>query len=1292
MFQKKWLIPLGISLCALLTAFAPQLRAQSGSQGKIAAVIEDSSGAVIPSAQLELTAVSTNDVRKATTQSQGNYLFVDLPIGTYRLKASKDNYSSALQETIQVHSSQTTGVTLVLKVGNATETIAVSAEAAPLLDTNSNSIGQVIDLKHIEDLPMEGRDLTSLGSLTAGFTGTPGSSTGTASGVWNGQSFSNQGSNVDGVVGQPTRGKYDGATEPSATPRLENIAEMSIVTDQLDLDQGFGMATMQINFVTRAGTNAYHGRLFEDARNNALYANTYANNVDGLRRSKVVYNDFGGSLGGPILHDKLFFFGGLSTHRDRSGAADNNNYLTSSAQTGNFSYVDTNGTTQNVNLLTLAANYNTTNGTNLPSALNSTIASELSSINGALSSGASSTTSDANINQINWQSAQPNTIYYPTARVDYNVSQKLRMNLSLNLTNRTVKGEYTPDFPGATYAGQGGSYHTRDYTAAYGLDYDITPNMINQIKVGYLYNVHQYANDAKPYYATDPTIYWQLSTYGFNSNMSGQVFTEPTTNYYPVFNVSDTVSWQKGTHAIKFGFSGYREQDHYWNPPVGYPNIDLGLASGDPAVNVFTNSSNGTLPNASSTILGEAEQMYAVLTGRISSVTGSYAYSQKSGTYSTSIGAYNLDERQTAAGLFFQDSWKLRRNLTLNYGLRWDFTGDDYDLTGAYHSLSEASIYGPSGIGNLFNPGVETGTSNPTIDARQHAYAPWKVSPQPAVGFAWNPDQPKGWLSKLVGHNQSVVRGGFSLRRYTMPQQYYWDNASAYGAFFYQSFYLNANNTGATGTFTPGSLALGDGMPAYGLSPSSYQKSESLADFTFTNSLSMTGIDPHIRQPYTESWNLGIERQIGHGAIELRYSGNRSLHQWLAIDPNEVNIFENGFLSEFKNAQANYKANHAAGVESFAYRGLSGQTKLPIFDAAFTGESTDSTSKVIDYTNSTFLNFIQTGQAGYMASDLSGVSGTTTYFCNMVGVSFTPCATNAGSTSTGAGYATNFFQANPYAAGQSTSYMTAMGFSTYHSLQADYRLQNWKGLAFDANYTFGKTLAIGSTLNWTGGGDNLMTLRNKHLSYGPTPYDIRQVFHWNGTYDLPFGKGKAFLGGNALVRRVVGDWTMGSIITFQSGAPTQLLGGNYTYNDYADSGVTLSGVTRKQLQKAVGVHRIPGTIYASVIDPKYLQNSSGGGANTTYINPNTTPGTIGDVIYLNGPHGFYHDLSLSKSVAVHDNMRFRLQGEFLNVWNHPVFGSIPSSMLSGNVQSTNFGLAQVTNNPRHIEIRANFEF
>jgi hypothetical protein len=210
---------------------------------------------------------------------------------------------------------------------------------------------------------------------------------------------------------------------------------------------------------------------------------------------------------------------------------------------------------------------------------------------------------------------------------------------------------------------------------------------------------------------------------------------------------------------------------------------------------------------------------------------------------------------------------------------------------------------------------------------------------------------------------------------------------------------------------------------------------------------------------------------------------------------------------------------------------------------------------------------------------------------------------------------------------------------------------------------------------------------------------------------LPFGKGKQFLNQSGVLDRAIGGWTLGTIITDQSGAPVQLTGGFKTFNDYGDGGINLNGVTTSQLQKAVGVHRVPGQTFAAMIDPKYLVSATGGGANPTYISPNTAPGTIGRVVYLHGPHGFFQDLSISKTTPIHERFSFRLQGEFLNVWNHPVFGnppafgntpgyfdlnSYPYSSQTAGVQDYGFGLSGVTNQSsgfgRIIEIRGNFEF
>lgn len=1255
-------------------------RAQSGSQGSIAITVLDPSGSVVPGARLELVDLGTNDMRLAESQDRGTYTFVNLNIGSYKLTVSKDGFATRVFDTVVVHAGQVTPVAVTLSLGQATQTVTVQESATPVMETTSNQIGTVVDLKQIQDLPVADRDLSSLSHLTAGYNGT-----------YNGLPSIDQGSNIDGIQGSPSRMKFGGNDAPAVTPRLEDIEEMSIVTDQLGLNSGYGQSSTQINFVTKRGTNQYHGSVFGDFQNAGLNANSWTNNAAGVRKNKFIKNSFGGSVGGPVLHDKLFFFGSFAVTKQPGTITAYNDYITQAAQNGNFTYTGTDGQSHTVNVFQLAQQTNP----NLPTTQNSVIAAQLQKINQSLQYGKSAGTSDPNLNRLRWNVPNPTTYYYPTARLDYTLTQKLRTYLAWNMTQSEYPAAGPPNYPGSDFQGQTAGNRFRSYVASYGLDWELSPTLINQFKVGFLYNASEWAYNSAPLYATQPTVYWNMSNYGaggydcYGNSMSGQCYQLPTTSYYPVFNISDAATWQHGAHTLSVGFSWYREQDHYWNPPAGFPNYYLGLATGDPALQAFSSS---TMPAASSESLGEAGQLYAVLTGRISSVNGSFAYDPKSGSYFKGIGAYNLDELSKAWGLFFEDSWRVTPTLTLNYGLRWDFTGDNYDLTGAYHSISPAGLYGPSGVGNLFNPGSLKGSMDPVISAQPHAYAPWNVSPQPAFGFAWNPKGKEGILGKLFGDGNTVIRGGFNLRRFTEPYQYFWDNASAYGAFFYQYFYLNANNTGQAGTYSPGSLALGSSLPPYGLSPATYLKSEALSDFTFTNSLSFAGIDPHIQQPYSEAWNFGIQRQIGSSrAIEVRYNGNRTVHQWIAINPNEVNIFENGFLNEFKNAQTNLALN---GGASFAYNGIPGQKQLPIFDAAFAGESPTGA----DYTNSQFITYLQTGQAGAMANVLAGVSGTAPYFCNLVGSSFAPCVTNAGYSGAGAGYPINFFQANPFAAGQQSSYMVAAGYSNYNALQVDFRQNAWSGLQFDANYTWSHTLGTATDNEWTAGSP-IYTVRNLAKSYGPALFDIHNVLHLSGTYDLPFGTGKPWLNSGSLLDRFVGNWTVGTILTFQGGLPFRLNGGNSTFNDYGDGGVQLSGVTSSQLQNAVGVHRISasenggsGATFVDLIDKKYLASASGG-ANTTYLNPNTLAGTFGQIVYLHGPHTFGQDISLTKRFPIRENINFKFQGEFLNAWNHPYFGNGGGyGLAAANVQNPSFGTGYETSGPRQIELRVNVDF
>ncbi len=1310
--HRCYRMPAWVLVLLMLAATTGMVWAQSGSQGTISVTVVDPHGDLVPGSSLVLVQVETNDKHSAKTTGKGDFIFLNLPIGLYRLNVSKEGFATESLDQITVHAAQTTGLLVSLKIGKQNETVSVDASASNLIETSSNSIGEVIDLKYIEDLPLQGRDLSGLVSLTPGFAGLQGTGNeGLSLGNFNGQVEMDTSANIDGVIGSPSRGKYYGGNAaPAVTARIENVQEMSIQTDMMDVDQGYGQASMQVNYVTRSGTNKFHGSVFDDFRNSGLYANSWNNDAaktavsSAIRKPKLIMNDFGVSVGGPILRDKLFFFGNFSEQKVPGSSVVGATLLSSAAQAGNFGYTwtDNNGVTQTstVNLYNLVNNY-VQSATVYNTTPNAAVASELALVNAVNSYGTvTNNATDPNVQGLAWNNNNPSTTYFPDGRFDYNISPKLRAGLSWSMTQMRQPSAYAPQLPGPKFANETAGNFMRNFTTGVLVDWEATPTLINQFRGGFLYNNFIPGDFATPLYLTQPSVSWALGT-------SGQSYFLPVTMYYPLFNLSDTVSLQRKNHTAKFGFSWYREQDHYWNTPMGIDYQALGLVNGDAALNAFTNVA---FPNASPGQIGEAESLYATLTGRISSVTGLYAYNPKTGNYDTGHSSYALDEVANAWSWYASDSWRITPTLTLNYGIRWDYTGDDHDISGAYHAWGSAGVFGPTAVGDLFDPGSLKGIADPTIAVTTHAYQPWHRSPQPQIGFAWNPDVTSGPFAKFLGGHSTVLRGGFSLKKFTEPQQFIWDYASDYGQFYFQNFWLYPSTSTSTGYFTAGSLALGDAIPTVGVSPASYVASENASALAF-GGFPFTGMDPKIPQPYVETWNVGIQRQLGSSrAIEVRYNGNHSVHQWVSENPNEVNIFENGFLTEFKNAQANLAAyvtaNPNCGQPGYpACNFGQGPNSLPIMTQSFQGEADGGPGVGLqDFTNSQFITFLQNGEAGALANVLSTTNGAAPYLCNLIGGNFTPCANNLGITGGGT-QAINFWQANPYAANNyGTGYLTAAGYSNYDSLQVEFRQQSWKGLQLNANYAWSHTLGMSSQENWTGGA-SMLTLRKslKRINNMPAEYDIRQVIHVNGTYDLPFGKGKQWLSSNNLASRLAGNWTIGNIITWQTGMPQHLSSGFQTFNDYADSGVVLSGVTRAQLQKAVHMHRLPAATqaanyangvpnYVTMLDSKYLASAATGGANTTYIKPNTAAGALQSPLFLYGPHGFYHDVSISKSFPVWRDVKTIFQGEFLNVWNHPVFGN-GNGFMDGGVQDAGFGTAGGPSNAaRQIQARLKIEF
>jgi hypothetical protein len=246
-------------------------------------------------------------------------------------------------------------------------------------------------------------------------------------------------------------------------------------------------------------------------------------------------------------------------------------------------------------------------------------------------------------------------------------------------------------------------------------------------------------------------------------------------------------------------------------------------------------------------------------------------------------------------------------------------------------------------------------------------------------------------------------------------------------------------------------------------------------------------------------------------------------------------------------------------------------------------------------------------------------------------------------------------------------------------------------MQFDVNYTWSHTLGVQPDNAWEGN-VQVFSIRNLRQSYGPTVFDLRNVVHASGTYDLPFGHGKALLNRTGAIDKLVGGWTLGTIFTYDSGFPFQLLGGYNTFNDYGDGGLVLNGVTRAQLQSAVGVFNAPGA-YKYTINPKMLGSpTSVCSSLLANVCQNTRAGTFGANPWLIGPSIWNDDMSLSKMVPFGERIRFTLQAEFLNVFNHPNWANPTNG--NNNIQSNTFGQSGLSNlnTARQLELRANITF
>ena len=429
-----------------------------------------------------------------------------------------------------------------------------------------------------------------------------------------------------------------------------------------------------------------------------------------------------------------------------------------------------------------------------------------------------------------------------------------------------------------------------------------------------------------------------------------------------------------------------------------------------------------------------------MLVGRVSTSSGNYFLDENTKEY----GLYPAfrREQQNVGGLFAQDQWRLSPQLTLNLGLRWEFTGPISNANEVYSGPTVEHLFGPSTA--VFQPGTLNGIANPLIELRPNPYDGDYVNIAPNVGVAWNPDTPSGTLGSILG--KAVYRANYGINYYDeglIPFQ----QANGGGP--------GLNQTLALPPFTPGTLNLQTPLPEFVRTPTEFVFPIPMSGFTFNRGFATT--DPDLRTPYVHNWTFGYQRELGqNSALEIRYVGNKANGLWRISNINETNVIENNFVQEFRNAQQNLQINLANGRPGFANNGLPGQVALPIFETAFGARGSRPAVAVgSGFQSATFITQLQNGEAGRLATTLSGSGANNfVYLCAMVGNTLPGCASR--NYDAPGPSPINFFQANPHAAGNAARILQGDNESNYHALQLQFRQRYAAGLAITANYTYGK--------------------------------------------------------------------------------------------------------------------------------------------------------------------------------------------------------------------------------------------
>jgi Carboxypeptidase regulatory-like domain len=1244
-WTSRWLVVL---FCLAYPTF---LLAQS-TGGRILGRIADPSGAVLANVKVTATNEATGVSQEALSGDTGEYGFPQLAVGVYRFEFDLAGFKKNVQRGVKLDLNQVITLNMLMQIGETKETVEVTSEA-PLVDTTSTQLGAVMDQRQVAGLPLNARDTYQLLQLQPGVQGVGGSD------LFYGSNQSGAVS-VNGGRGRSNNFNVNGGdgndlfvNSPAIQPTPDSIAEFRVLSNTFDAEYGRNSGAV-INVVTKSGTNNWHGSVYEFLRNQSLNAKGYLD----LRRADDKQNQFGGTFGGPIKKDRTFFFASYEGRRVVHGISSDPVIVPTAAErVGDFSATPFDpsavvGTDTFAAILnercgvgaTAGSTYNELFPTNvIPTTCFDPAAAAI------LKNFVPCPNADPNCSNVgntdNLFRAIPNEDSHAnqfTVKIDHRINDKQNLSVYYYF-NDSFDGQPFTRFQAATpnlLPGFGNNNATRSQQINLSHVWTISPTTVNEARVTYFREAQgtflhpQRTNlvtdscggaaaafcftgtsDTPGVIASDPRIGITPALganregvpfisigggFTIGNNFEGELPQKGNT-----YQFSNNLTKIMGNHTTKFGVD-YRNQ-RFLQTLFFDVNGDFtysGGGSNDP-IALDANGNQNLFPNY---LLGLPD-----------------SYLQGS--------AQTEDIRGNSIYLFAQDSWKIRPNLTLNYGLRWEFNQPIYDAGKRYQTFrpgqatttypcqlsaaSQAALGYPDANCNpggsaaavfplgLVVPG-DKGVPQGLTDSYYKSFAP-------RIGIAWDP-----WKN-----GKTTIRGGFGLFYNPIEQlvlEQFQGEPPFGGSSLLSEGLFNTPFISQDGNQSPNPF---NGI----LTPPAGQ---SIDWSSFRPILLFGELEPHLRAQYTSQYNLGIQREIGKDMVlSVGYVGSQG-HRLLATK--DLN---------FGNAQTCLDLQHISDLTADA-----GLSCGPFFaDSSFTIAA----------------NEIPAGVTLHLPYGSPGVvTGPNPNPITLVGLrrfSSPSCDpyTGNGCPSDGVPVFSSIFAQDTIAN------------SNYNSLQASLEKRFTHGLQFELAYTYSKSIDNASSF------ENILKPICDRCNRSLSLFDARHRLVISYLWELPVPKYDGVKG------KILNGWAISGITSFQSGFPIRIQSSDDAELENSFD-FELPGKPDLVAPFKTFDPRKNNNYY---FDPNSFELPVQSDTSTPLQLLGNAPRTI-----CCGPGIDNFDFSVQKILPVGENKHFEFRAEFFNTFNHTQFLNPDGNISDG----ADFGRIKRARDPRNIQFALKFAF